>query len=67
MKSGSVPFTGNAIELVNSGGGKNKDFTATYSINVVGSQGKMVNNLQSVAAAVVADTTHYWHYWHYWL
>ncbi|MGC2384717.1 MAG: hypothetical protein WA631_16585, partial [Nitrososphaeraceae archaeon] len=29
-KSGSGPFTGNAIELVNSGGGKNKDFTATY-------------------------------------
>jgi hypothetical protein len=56
-KSGSVPFTGNAIELVNSGGGKNKDFTATYSINVVGSQGKMVNNLQSVAAAVAAANT----------
>ena len=50
-KSGSVPFTGNAIELVNSGGGKNKDFTASYSMNVVGSQGKMVNNLQSLAAA----------------
>ena len=53
-KSGSVPFTGNAIELVNSGGGKNKDFTATYSINVVGSQGKMVNNLQSVVVAVAS-------------
>ncbi len=53
-KSGSVPFTGNAIELVNSGGGKNKDFTASYSMNVVGSQGKMVNNLQSLAAAATA-------------
>ena len=49
-KSGSVPFTGNAIELVNSGGGKNKDFTASYAVNVVGSEGKMVNNLQSLAA-----------------
>ena len=47
-KSGSIPFTGNAIELVNTGGGKNKDFTATYSVNVVGSKGKMVNNLQSI-------------------
>ena len=53
-KSGSIPFTGNAIELVNTGGGKNKDFTATYSVNVVGSQGKMVNNLQSIAAAANA-------------
>jgi hypothetical protein len=53
-RSGSVPFTGNAIELVNPGGGKNKDFTATYSINVVGSKGEMVNNLQSIAAAVAA-------------
>ena len=53
-KSGSIPFTGNAIELVNAGGGKNKDFTATYSVNVVGSQGKMVNNLQSIAAAANA-------------
>ena len=53
-KSGSIPFTGNAIELVNEGGGKNKDFTATYSVNVVGSQGKMVNNLQSIAAAANA-------------
>jgi hypothetical protein len=50
-KSGSVPFTGNAVELVNTGSGKNKDFTATYSVNVVGTQGKMVNNLQSLAAA----------------
>lgn len=50
-KSGSVPFTGNAVELVNTGGGKNKDFTATYSVNVVGTQGKMVNNPQSLAAA----------------
>jgi hypothetical protein len=56
-KSGSVPFTGNAIELVKSGGGKNSDFTATYSINVVGSEGKMVNNLQSIAAAVAAANT----------
>ena len=53
-KSGSIPFTGNAIELVNSGGGKSKDFTATYSVNVVGSKGKMVNNLQSIAAAANA-------------
>jgi hypothetical protein len=53
-KSGSIPFTGNAIELVNTGGGKNKDFTATYSVNVVGSKGKMVNNLQSIAAAANA-------------
>lgn len=53
-KSGSVPFTGNAIELLNSGGGKNKDFTATYSINVVGTQGQTVNNLQSIAAAATA-------------
>ena len=53
-KSGSIPFTGNAIELVNTGGGKNKDFTATYSVNVVGSKGKMVNNLQSIAAAAAA-------------
>ena len=53
-KSGSVPFTGNAIELVNSGGGKNKDFTASYAVNVVGSEGKMVNNLQSLAAAALA-------------
>lgn len=48
-KSGSVPFTGNAIELVNTGGGKNKDFTATYSVNVVGTQGKMVNDLKSLS------------------
>ena len=54
-KSGSIPFTGNAIELVNTGGGKSKDFTATYSVNVVGSQGKMVNNLQSIAAAANAS------------
>ena len=53
-KSGSVPFTGNAIELLNSGGGKNKDFTATYSINVVGTPGKTVNNIQSIAAAATA-------------
>ena len=53
-KSGSIPFTGNAIELVNSGGGKSKDFTATYSVNVVGSKGKMVNNIQSIAAAANA-------------
>jgi hypothetical protein len=54
-KSGSVPFTGNAIELVGgTGGGKNKDFTATYSVNVVGTQGKTVNNLESIAAAVKA-------------
>jgi uncharacterized membrane protein len=53
-KSGSVPFTGNAIELVNSGGGKNKGFTATYSVNVVGTPSKMVNNLESIAAAVAA-------------
>jgi hypothetical protein len=53
-KSGSIPFTGNAIELVKTGGGKNSDFTATYSVNVVGSQGKMVNNLQSLAAAALA-------------
>ena len=44
----------NAIELVNSGGGKNKDFTASYAVNVVGSEGKMVNNLQSLAAAALA-------------
>lgn len=59
-KSGSVPFTGNAIELVNSGGGKNKDFTATYSINVVGTKGTMVNNLQSLAAtsnSTISNTT----------
>ena len=53
-KSGSIPFTGNAIELVNTGGGKSKDFTATYSVNVVGSKGKMVNNIQSIAAAANA-------------
>jgi hypothetical protein len=59
-KSGSVPFTGNAIELVNSGGGKNKDFTATYSINVVGTKGTVVNNLQSLAAtsnSTISNTT----------
>lgn len=59
-KSGSVPFTGNAIELVNSGGGKSKDFTATYSINVVGTKGTMVNNLQSLAAtsnSTISNTT----------
>lgn len=48
-KSGSVPFTGNAIELVNTGGGKNKDFTATYSVNVVGIQGKTINDLKSLS------------------
>jgi hypothetical protein len=59
-KSESVPFTGNAIELVNSGGGKNKDFTATYSINVVGTKGTVVNNLQSLAAtsnSTISNTT----------
>jgi hypothetical protein len=56
-KSGSVPFTGNAIELVNTGGGKNKDFTATYSINVVGSKGETVNNLKSIAEAVAASNS----------
>ncbi|HEY7571645.1 MAG TPA: hypothetical protein VH796_09775 [Nitrososphaeraceae archaeon] len=50
-KSRSVPFTGNAVELVNpGGGGKNKDFTATYSINVVDTKGTVVNNPQSLAA-----------------
>ena len=30
-KSGYVPFMGNAIELINTGSGKNKNFTAKYS------------------------------------
>jgi hypothetical protein len=49
-KSGSVPFTGSAVELVNSGGGKNKDFTATYAVNVVATQARQVNNLQSLSS-----------------
>lgn len=48
-KSGSVPFTGNAVELVNSGGGKNKEFTATYALNVAATQGRTVNNMQSLS------------------
>jgi hypothetical protein len=45
-RSGSVPFTGNAVELVKTGDGDNP-FTATYSVNALATKPKIVNRIES--------------------
>jgi hypothetical protein len=43
-RAGSIPFTGNAVELVDG----DSEFTGTYSVNALATKAKMVNHIESL-------------------
>ena len=51
--SASVPFTGNAVEVV----GEDEPFIVTYSLNAIPALAKVVSDLQSLSAFNSTEST----------